>query len=131
MATRPGDALARAGSTPDMLPWDSHRPGGGAWIEAPFQATVQGAGAGGERYRLNTVLDGLSSSFLTLRLPCPVVVDQALFIVVSLAEPARAPIAGPRVAVRGVVVQAEERPGGVWAVTAAIRRHRFLYARAS
>lgn len=109
----------------------SHRPGGAAWIETPFQATVRGMAQGGERFTLDTVLDGLSPSYLALRLPYEVEPEQSLFFVVWLRVPAVRGIAGSGVAVRGRVVCSEARPGNVWRVTAALTRQRFLYARAS
>lgn len=116
-----------AGTGP--APSDNHLPGGAAWIETPFQVTVRGKSQSGERFTLNTVLDGLSPSFLALRLPWQLELEQTLFSFIGLVVPPQRGLTRSGVAAKGVVVCTDERPGGVWRVTLELVRRRFIYAR--
>lgn len=100
------------------------------WIETPFPVVVRGTSDGGERFCLRTVLDGLSSSCLSLRLQCALKVDRPLFVVVSLRASLEPCASGLTIAVRGRVTHADERPGGAWRITLALTRYRFLYRKA-
>jgi hypothetical protein len=130
MATRLNRQDSGADPAPELAPCDSHWHADSAWIETPFQTTVRGTSQSGERFRLDTILDRLSSSYLALRLPYLVEVGQPLFVFVRLVIPPQPNIARSGVAVRGVVVCADQRPGSVWRVTVELTRRRFLYASA-
>ena len=95
-------------------------------IEVPFPATVCGRDRNGEQFRLDTVLDSLSTSDLHVRLPLRIEVGQPLFVVWFLVLPAQH-ATSPGVAVRGVVLEVEPRPGNIWGVRIGFTRHRFLY----
>lgn len=107
---------------------DSSWTGGAAWIETPFQVAVRGTGRGGERFRLDTVLDGLSPTHLALRLPCQLEEGRPLFVVVWLGSLRPGRTTGRGIAVRGPMVGETHRPGGVWRVLVKVSRLRFLYA---
>ncbi|HMQ30179.1 MAG TPA: hypothetical protein PKD53_05595 [Chloroflexaceae bacterium] len=128
MAVSPNRRAPGARPAQQSTPPASHWPGGGAWIETPFRASVRGATWGGERFSLDTVLDGLSPSFLALRLPWQVAGDRPLFVVIWLGASLQGRALGRGVATRGIVVRAEQRPGDVWRVIVKVTRPRFLAA---
>jgi hypothetical protein len=130
MATQPGCQTFAICPALHLAPDGSRLPCG-ARLEIPFPARVRGTTQSGERFSLDTVLDGLSRSCLTLRLPWSITPGQPLFLVVALGAPAPNSAGGPRVALCGVVLWADGLPGNVWRVTVALTRHRFLYALAS
>lgn len=109
---------------------NSRWPGGAAWIETPFAAAVRGTSRGSERFRLDTVLDGLSPTHLALRLPCQLEEGRPLFVVIWLGLLWQGCTTGRGIAVRGPLVGETHRPGGVWRVLVKVNRLRFLYARA-
>ena len=114
----------------EHAPCDSHWPEDGDWIETPFQATVRGISASHGRFTLDTVIDRLSSSQLAVRLPYEMIIDQPLFVFVSLVVVPQPNRVRSGVAVRASVVCAEQRPGGIWRITLKFTRQRFFYTSA-
>ena len=93
----------------------------------PFPVKVRGAGADGEDFDLNTVLDNFSAGGLYLRLPQVLEPGARVFAVVHLATPEGSGASGPRVAVRGRVRRVDAKPDGGSGVAIQFTRHRFLY----
>jgi hypothetical protein len=96
-------------------------------IETPFPAIVRGVALGARRFEEYTVLDNLSSRGLHLRLARPVQQDSRLFVLIRLSGAGNA--GGPvgSIALLGVVLRVEARPGNVFSVAVRFTNHRFIY----
>ena len=92
----------------------------------PLPATVRGIDYTGDPFEVETVLDSMSPFDLSLRLTRQVEPGASLFVVVWLSRSCAPSVARTGVALRGVVLQAEERPEG-WGLAVQLRQHRFLY----
>jgi hypothetical protein len=97
-------------------------------IATPFPIVLRGIDRTGERFVAATILDNLSATGLYLRLMRPVVIGTPVFVVVRLTPAPAQSTARPGVAIQGVVLRTEPRPGGAWGMAVAFMRHRFLYA---
>jgi hypothetical protein len=95
-------------------------------VTLPFPAIVRGMDATGQRFTIRTTLESLSACGLYLRLPRMVRAGSSLFIVVHLST---APLDAPalRVAVRGLVVRADQVGDGRSSIAVTFDRHRLLY----
>ena len=98
-------------------------------IELPFPATVRGVDAAGERFKLDSVLDNLSTHGLYVRLPRRVEPGARLLVVVRLSLIPDLEVPAATVALRGVVLRSEPQPDGRWGLAVQFDRHRFLYTR--
>jgi hypothetical protein len=96
-------------------------------IAAPFPAMVRGTQRSGDRFERETVLDNLSACGLYFSLAQPAVPGARLFIVIRLSIEQTHQLPAPCVAVRGVVLRVDRRPGGMYGLAVAFTRHRFLY----
>ena len=95
-------------------------------ISVPFPADVRGKDQQGENFDVKTVLDNVSGNGLYLRMmPC-VDLGTKLSVVVRLFTPADLVNAEPGFAIEGVVVRAEEKPGGACGVAVTFDRVRFM-----
>ena len=95
-------------------------------IEGPFSAIVHGVDAGGETFEVYTVIDNLSARGLYLRLNQRLEPGTTLFTVTSLLNPGKIREFAPRLALHGVVLRTELKPGGVCGVAVVFSHHRFL-----
>ena len=95
-------------------------------IYEPFPAKVRGVDTNGEPFRIETVIDNLSTGGVYLRLAQPVEQGAKLFIMIRLSTAKSDEMPAPRVAARGVVLRAEPQPDGVYGLAIAFTRHRFL-----
>ncbi|PYV86367.1 MAG: hypothetical protein DMG05_19935 [Acidobacteria bacterium] len=95
-------------------------------IYEPFPAKVRGVDTNGEAFRIETVIDNLSTGGVYLRLAQPVEQGAKLFIMIRLSTAKSDEMPAPRVAARGVVLRAEPQPDGVYGLAIAFTRHRFL-----
>jgi hypothetical protein len=93
-------------------------------IYQSFLIQVRGKFESGEKFKIDTVLDDLSSGGLYLRLPEKVRPGTRLFAVVRIST--NPDVRAPRVAVVGEVTRSEPLPGGAWGLGVAFKRHRFL-----
>ena len=94
-------------------------------ISTPFPARVKGIDADGLAFEVETVLDNLSSDGCYLRImPCVekgALIEVVFKLVTALdSRPARA------VKVKGTVMRADERPGGVCGIAMLFRTRRFI-----
>ena len=95
-------------------------------IMEPFPVTVHGMDASGESFEVASVLDNLSASGLYLRLEQRIEPGTTLFIISLLTTAALITDAAPRLALHGVVLRSELRPGGFCGVAVALSNHKFL-----
>jgi hypothetical protein len=93
-------------------------------IYQSFLISVGGKFESGVKFKIDTVLDDLSSGGLYLRLPERVRPGTRLFAVVRISTVPD--VRAPRIAVVGVVTRSEPLPGGAWGLGVAFKRHRFL-----
>jgi hypothetical protein len=96
-------------------------------IETPFPAIVRGADLGARRFEEHRVLDNLSSRGLHLRLARPVRQGSRLFVLIVLSGAGNADGPAGCIALHGVVLRVEARPGSVFGTAVRITRHRFIY----
>jgi hypothetical protein len=97
-------------------------------IETPFPAIVRGVALGARRFEEHTVLDNLSSRGLHLRLVRPVQQGIKLFVLIRLSGASNTDDSMGFIALHGVVLRAEARPGSVFAIAVSLTHHRFIYA---
>jgi hypothetical protein len=97
-------------------------------IETPFPAIVRGVVLGARRFEEHTVLDNLSSRGLHLRLARPVWQDSRLFVLIRLSGTSNTDSPAGCIALHGVVLRVEARPGSVFAIAVSLTHHRFIYA---
>ncbi|HET9221012.1 MAG TPA: PilZ domain-containing protein [Roseiflexaceae bacterium] len=95
-------------------------------IETPFPATVRGVDIGARRFEENTVLDNLSSRGLHLRLARPVQQGTKLFVLIRLSSASTNDPTG-FIALHGVVLRVDARPGSVFRIAVRFTRHRFIH----
>jgi PilZ domain-containing protein len=95
----------------------------------PFPAKVKGTNLDGESFETETVIDNLSADGLYLRLMQRVKQGAKLSVVFQLSlKPGAEAVSQPRVAVKGLVLRTESKPGGVFGVAITFDRARFLFA---
>jgi hypothetical protein len=95
-------------------------------IETPFPATVRSIDVDDQPFEAHTVLDNLSSSGLYLRLAWRVRQGTRLFVVVRLSAVPNVGDCTAGVALHGMVLRMEPRPGGVFGTAIRLTRHRFI-----
>ena len=100
-------------------------------IETPFPAIVRGVEPGARRFEERTVLDNFSSSGLHLRLARPVRQGGRLFVLIRLSGAGDGNGPAGLVALHGVVLRVEARPGGVFGIAVRFTNHRFIYTLAA
>jgi hypothetical protein len=96
-------------------------------IETPFRAIVRGATLGARRFEEHTVLDNLSSCGLYLRIGRPVRQGSKLFVLIRLSGVGNEGGPAGCIALHGVVLRVEARPGNVFSVAVRFTNHRFVY----
>jgi hypothetical protein len=101
----------------------SHERRSAARIETPFPATVRGVNIDDQPFEEHTVLDNFSSSGLYLRLARRVLPGVRLFVLMRLSVAPNATY----IALRGVVLRTEPRPGGIFGTALRFTHHRFIY----
>ena len=126
---RPEDANRRPSSAtqPDYA---GHERRAAPRIETPFPLTVRSIDVANRRFEEHTVLDNLSSGGLYLRLARRVRQGARLFALVQLAVALNAGASAACVALHGVVLRTEPRPGGAFGTAIRLTHHRFIYAAA-
>ena len=82
----------------------------------------------GESFESETVIDNLSADGLYLRLLQHVERGASLSVVFQLSlKVGTGADSPPRVAVKGLVLRTESKPGGVWGAAITFDRSRFLF----
>jgi hypothetical protein len=99
-------------------------------IETPFRATVRSVDVDDQRFEEHTVLDNLSSCGLYLRLSRWVQQGIRLFVLIRLSATPYADGFAACIALHGVALRTELRPGGVFGTAIRVTNHRFLNATA-
>lgn len=99
-------------------------------IEIPFPATVRCVDVDDQPFEEHTVLDNLSSGGLYLRLARPVKHGARLFVLFRLSVVPGAQASAAYIALHGVALRVEPRPGGVFGTAIRLIHHRFIYATA-
>jgi hypothetical protein len=99
-------------------------------IETPFPLLVRSIDIANRRFEEHTVLDNLSSGGLYLRLAWRIRLGARLFALVQIAVAPDAGAPAACVALHGVVLRTEPRPGGVFGTAIRLTHHRFIYAAA-
>ncbi len=94
-------------------------------ICVPFHATVRGVNNEGEKFAVETVLDSVCGDGLYMRMMPSVKKGTRLSIALRLYTGSSMTHDAPRVLVEGVVLRAENKPGGVCGVAVAFDRVRF------
>ena len=98
-------------------------------IETPFPVIVRSIDSDGQLFEMHTVLDNLSSCGLYLRLAWPVRQGSRLFVVVRLSAMADDGDCTAGIALHGMVLRTERRPGVVFGTAIKLTRHRFINTR--
>ena len=95
-------------------------------IETPFPAVVRSVDIDDLPFEEHTVLDNLSSGGLYLRLARQVQPGVQLFVLfqLSIALDTYSAIAG--IALHGVALRVERRPGGIFGTAISLVHHRFI-----
>jgi hypothetical protein len=96
-------------------------------IETPFPATVRSIDIDDQPFEAHTVLDNLSSCGLYLRLAWRVRQGSRLFVAVRLSAVPNVDASTAGIALHGMVLRTEPRPGGVFGTAIRLTRHRFIY----
>jgi len=99
-------------------------------IETPFRATVRSVDVNDHRFEEHTVLDNLSSCGLYLRLSRWVQQGITLLVLIRLSATPYADGFATCIALRGVALRTEPRPGGVFGTAVRVTNHRFINATA-
>jgi hypothetical protein len=97
-------------------------------IETPFPATVRGVDVDAQLFQEYTVLDNFSSSGLYLRLARRIQQGGRLFVFVRLSVTPNADAFATYIALRGLLLRSEPRPGGIFGTALRVTHHRFIYA---
>jgi hypothetical protein len=97
-------------------------------IETPFPTIVRSVDVDDQLFEGHAVLDNLSSCGLYLRLMRQVQQGIRLFALIQLSTDPDANAPAAYVALHGVVIRTELRPGGVFGTAIRITHHRFVYA---
>jgi hypothetical protein len=97
-------------------------------IETPFPAAVRRIDANDQRFKEYAVLDNFSSGGLYLRLARRAEQGIRLFVLIRLSVIANADASAAYVALHGVVLRAEPRPGGVFGTAIWLTHYRFVYS---
>lgn len=102
---------------------------GATRIVGQFPAVARGVDINGVPFDEHVVIENLSANGLYVWLPQPIETGAWLFVVVrfTLGEVAIAPV--PGVAVRGVVLRADQQNDGRCGAAVMFVRHRFLFAK--
>lgn len=95
-------------------------------LVASFPAAIVGSGVAGGAFEVSTALDNISVGGLYLRLGRRVEPGSTLLIVVHLCAAGRETRDTARVAIDGLVLRSESRPGGRCGLAIKITNHRFL-----
>lgn len=99
-----------------------------ARIETPFPATVRSVGINGQPFEVRTILDNVCSRGVYLRLVRQVQQGIKLFVFIRLSVDSNADAPAACVALHGVVLRVEPRPGGAFGIAIGITHYRFIYA---
>jgi hypothetical protein len=99
-------------------------------IETPFRAAVRSVDVDDHRFEEHTVLDNFSSSGLYLRLSRRVQQGIRLFVVIRLSAIPNTDGSAACIALLGLALRTESRPGGVFGTAIRLTNHRFIDATA-
>jgi hypothetical protein len=99
-------------------------------IETPFPVIVRSVDVADRWFEEHTVLDNLSSTGLYLRLVQQAQQGIRLFGLIRLAVTPNTDASVAFVALHGVVLRTEPRPGGVFGTAIRFTHHRFIYSAA-
>jgi hypothetical protein len=97
-------------------------------IETPFPAIVRSVDVDAQPFEEHTVLDNLSSDGLYLRLARRVQQGGRLFVLIRLSVAPNADACATYIALHGMVLRTEARPGGIFGTAIRLTHHRFIYA---
>ena len=95
-------------------------------IETPFPATVRSVDINGQPFEAHTILDNFCSRGLYLRLAWQVHPGVRSFVLIRLTVTPSAGTAATFVALHGVVLRTEKRPGRAFGIAIGIIRYRFI-----
>jgi hypothetical protein len=95
-------------------------------IETPFPAAVRGIDIDEQPFEEYAVLDNLSSGGLYLRLTRQVRQGTRLFILIRLSIVLAADRSTAGIAIRGMALRVEPRPGGIFGTAISLAHHRFI-----
>jgi len=96
-------------------------------IETPFPTTVRSIDVDNRPFEEHTILDNFSSCGLYLRLAWRLQQGSRLFVLIRLSVAPNADTCSACVALHGVVLRIEPRPGGAFGTAIRFTRHRFVY----
>jgi hypothetical protein len=99
-------------------------------IETPFPLTVRGVDIDTLPFEEHAVLDNLSGCGLYLRLGRRVQQGIRMFVLIQLSVAPDADARAAYIALHGVVVRTEPRPGGIFGIAIRLTHYRFIYAAA-
>lgn len=96
-------------------------------ISAPFPALVRCRGRFGPSFEEEVALDNLSAHGLSMRLKALPAVGEILFVLIRFTLGSSSRMAGPGVAVRGIVLRADPTGDGRWCVALLFIQHRMVF----
>jgi hypothetical protein len=99
-------------------------------IETPFPAIVRSVDGDDQPFEEHTVLDNFSSCGLNLRLAWRVQQGIRLFVLIRLSAAPNADASAACIALHGMVLRTEPRPGGVFGTAIRLTHHRLIYVAA-
>jgi hypothetical protein len=97
-------------------------------LTTPFPALVRWRNSAGQPVEEEVTLDNLSAHGLGLRLARHCIAGDSLFVLVRFTIGVSCRVAGPGVAVRGIVVRAEPCDDGRCAIGMLFVQHRMVFA---
>jgi|RhiMetdeSRZDD1v2_1073273.scaffolds.fasta_scaffold2029284_2 hypothetical protein len=95
-------------------------------IETPLPALVRSVTVDDQWFEAHTVLDNFSSGGVYLRLVQPVAQGQRLFVLIRLSTDLNASASGGYIALHGLALRVEQRPGRAFGTAIKITHHRFI-----
>jgi PilZ domain len=98
-------------------------------IETPFPAAVRSVDIGNQPFKEYVVLDNLSSGGLYLRLARQIQPGTRLFVLIRLSIAPDDDSSTACIALHGVVLRVEPRPGGVFGTAINLAHYRFIYVK--
>ena len=98
-------------------------------IETPFPALVRSVDVDDQPFKEYAVLDNLSSGGLYLRLARQIQPGTRLFVLIRLSIAPDDDSSTACIALHGVVLRVEPRPGGVFGTAISLAHYRFIYVK--
>jgi len=95
-------------------------------IETPLPALVRSVDADDLPFEAHTVVDNFSSGGVYLRLVQRIPQGRRLFVLIRLSADLNDGAAGGYVALHGIVLRVEQRPGSAFGTAIKITHHRFI-----